>query len=71
MPPTICKTPTVRVRTGRSCNVPMSCFHGFGPCFHASASFSGRKTAITPSPIRAMAVKCFHRLDARDILLTA
>ena len=67
MPPMICSAPMVRVRVGRSWSSPIRAFYGLGPCFQASASFCGRTTAITPSPIRAMAVKCFQRLDARDI----
>jgi hypothetical protein len=27
-------------------------------------------TAMTPSPMRAMAAKCFQRLDARDMGVT-
>jgi hypothetical protein len=67
MPVMIWRAPMVRVRDGRSCRWPMSRFQGAGPCFQARASSSGRMIAMTPSPMRAMAAKCFQRLDARDM----
>jgi hypothetical protein len=40
---------------------------GRGRVSQARASSCGRMTAMTPSPMRAMAAKCFQRLDARDM----
>jgi hypothetical protein len=35
---------------------------GLGPCFQALASATGWMRAMTPSPMRTMAAKCFARV---------
>jgi hypothetical protein len=63
MPPMICAAPMARVSAGRLASPRMSVRQGFGPFFHAFASTLGWMSAITPSPMRIMAAKCFDRAE--------
>jgi hypothetical protein len=62
MPPTIWATPMARVKLGRLERPCIRLRQGLGPCFHALASALGRMRAMTPSPMRTIAAKCFARV---------
>jgi len=59
--------PMARVRLGLLERKCMRSRQGAGPCFQASASLAGWMMAMTPSPIRAMAAKCWKRLGERSM----
>jgi len=61
MPAAIWATPIARVRFGRLERPFMRSRQGLGPCFQALASATGWMRAMTPSPMRTMAAKCFAR----------
>jgi hypothetical protein len=61
MPAAICATPMARVRLGRLARPCMRLRQGLGPFLHAFASAVGRMRAMTPSPMRTIAAKCFAR----------
>ena len=62
MPAAIWATPMARVRLGRLERPCMRSRQGLGPCFQALASATGWMRAMTPSPMRTMAAKCFARV---------
>ena len=62
MPPRIWATPMARVRLGRLERPCIRSRQGLGPCFQALASATGWMRAMTPSPMRTMAAKCFARV---------
>ena len=62
MPAAIWATPIARVRFGRLESPCMRSRQGFGPRFQALASATGWMRAMTPSPMRIMAAKCFARV---------
>ena len=62
MPAAIWATPMARVRLGRRERPRMRSRQGLGPRFQALASATGWMRAMTPSPIRTMAAKCFARV---------
>jgi hypothetical protein len=62
MPPRIWATPMARVRLGRLERPCIRSRQGLGPCFQALASVTGWMRAMTPSPMRTMAAKCFARV---------
>ena len=59
-----CATPITRVRPGRLESSPIRLCHNFGPVFQALASFLGFTIAMTPSPIKTIAAKCFARFGS-------
>jgi hypothetical protein len=61
MPAAIWATPMARVRLGRFARPCMRLRQGLGPLRQAFASAVGRMSAMTPSPMRTMAAKCFAR----------
>lgn len=61
MPPMIWAAPMARVRLGRLERPLIMARQGLGPRFQALASATGWMRAMTPSPIRTMAAKCFAR----------
>ena len=62
MPAAIWATPMARVRLGRLERPCMRLRQGLGPRFQALASATGWMRAMTPSPMRTMAAKCFARV---------
>jgi len=62
MPAAIWAAPMARVRLGRLERLRMSLRQGLGPQFQAPASRVGWMRAMTPSPMRTMAAKCFARV---------
>lgn len=62
MPAAIWAAPMARVRCGRLASERISLRQGRGPRFQALASAVGRMRAMTPSPMRTMAAKCFARV---------
>ena len=62
MPAAIGAAPMARVRVGRLARPCMSARQGSGPRFQALASATGWMRAMTPSPMRTMAAKCFVRV---------
>jgi hypothetical protein len=61
MPAAIWAAPMARVRLGRLERPCIRSRQGLGPRFQALASATGWMRAMTPSPMRAMAAKCFAR----------
>jgi hypothetical protein len=61
MPAAIWAAPMARVRLGRLERPCMRSRQGLGPRFQALASATGWMRAMTPSPMRTMAAKCFVR----------
>ncbi len=68
MPVRIWVAPMARVRLGLSERKCMRLRQGRGPCFQASASLAGWMRAMTPSPMRAMAAKCWKRFVGRNMI---
>jgi hypothetical protein len=62
MPAAIWAAPMARVRLGRLARPRIRLRQGLGPRFQALASKVGWMRAITPSPMRTMAAKCFARV---------
>jgi len=62
MPAVIWAAPMARVRLGRLERPCIRSRQGLGPCFQALASATGWMRAMTPSPMRTMAAKCFARV---------
>jgi hypothetical protein len=62
MPAAIWAAPMARVRLGRLERPCMRSRQGLGPRFQALASATGWIRAMTPSPMRTMAAKCFARV---------
>jgi hypothetical protein len=62
MPAAIWAAPMARVRVGRLERACMRLRQGLGPRFQALASATGWMRAMTPSPMRTMAAKCFARV---------
>ncbi len=62
MPAAIWAAPMARVRLGWLERLCIRSRQGLGPCFQALASATGWMRAMTPSPMRTMAAKCFARV---------
>lgn len=62
MPPMIWAAPMARVRVGRLAKPCIKSRQGLGPRSQALASVTGWMRAMTPSPMRTMAAKCFARV---------
>ena len=62
MPAAIWAAPMARVRLGRRERACIRLRQGLGPRFQALASATGWMRAMTPSPMRTMAAKCFARV---------
>ena len=62
MPAAIWAAPMARVRVGRLERPCIRSRQGLGPRFQTFASATGWMRAMTPSPMRTMAAKCFARV---------